>query len=60
MNAHVRWPARPELRAGLDLFEIIVFSFFCPAKGGKRNKEKGTGNDVRPLPDAVIKPQRYY
>jgi hypothetical protein len=69
----VRWPARPvEHRAGLDFFGTffikkkstanifkrgISFMFFLlPVQ---RKKEKHTGNDVRPLPDALIKLQYY-
>jgi hypothetical protein len=70
MNVNVRWPARPaEHRAGLDFFgsfcikakrtkiyknerkNLSVLSFACAKE---RTKEKHTGNDVQPLPGALI------
>ena len=73
LSVHVRWPARPaELRAGLDFFGsfcikakrtesqrlelIYVLSFACAKE---RTKEKHTGNDIQPLPDALIELQCY-
>ena len=75
LSVHVRWPARPaELRAGLEFFgpfcikakrteiyknerkNLSILSFACAKE---RTKEKHTGNDVRPLPDAVIRLQCY-
>ena len=39
-------------RAGLDfLRRVYILSFACAKES---NKEKHTGNDIQPLPDAVI------
>src|SRR6187549_2511000 len=75
LSVHVRWPARPaELRAGLDFFgsfcikakrteiykngrkNLSILSFACAKE---RTKEKHTGNDIQPLPDALIRLQCY-
>jgi hypothetical protein len=75
LSVHVRWPDRPaELRAGLDFFgsfcikakrteiynnerkNLSILSFACAKE---RTKEKHTGNDIQPLPDAVIKLHYY-
>jgi hypothetical protein len=75
LSIHVRWPARPaELWAGLDFFgsfcikakrteiyknvrkNLSILSFACAKE---RTKEKHTGNDIQPLPDALIELQCY-
>ena len=43
--------------AQIGQFEYVYLLSFACAK--ESNKEKHTGNDVRPLPDALIKLQYY-